>query len=579
VKLIDALKILAEPAPEAGAPLHGYLACGFTPLHLQTFLSAELRQRTPERVVEVSTGLFGDLIGNLERARAENVDHVAAVVEWSDLDPRLGIRSLGGWRTDDVPDILETASVRARLLTAVLRGVSVSAQVAVALPTLPLPPLFSSGTAESHPDEVALRSVVAGLAADLVSEPGVRIVSSQSLDEASAPAERLDVKSELTAGFPYTLRHAAALAEHLAALLVRPSPKKGLITDLDDTLWAGLLGEIGIDEVRWSLELEAQEYGLYQQLLASFASAGVLIGVASKNEPELVEAVFGRNDLVLSRDAIFPFEVSWGSKAAAVDRILRVWNIAPDAVVFVDDSPIEVAEVQAEFPEMECIVFPTGDASAFWGFLKHLRTSFGKTEISAEDTMRLASIRSSQEIRDRERVDGGGYSDEFLASADGSVTFDVRKSPDARALELINKTNQFNLNGKRIDEPAFRRLLGDPATFMVVVSYKDRFGPLGKIASILGRQEGSTLVVTCWVMSCRAFSRRIEHHCLSFLFDTFGAETIALEYDETPRNSVFREFVLALNDASSGDGQVAVTREAFRLHAPALVHRVTEIAA
>ena len=579
MKLIEALKILREPAPEAGTNLCAYLACSFTPLHLQTFLAAELRRREPSRAIDVPTGLFGDLGGNLERVQAADADVVAAVVEWPDLDPRLGIRSLGGWGVDDVPDILETASARLGLLAEILRGMSRATPVVVSLPTLPLPPLFSSVAQESHAHEVALRSLVGSFAADLVSAPGVRIVNQQSLDEASAPASRLDVKSELTTGFPYTLQHAAALAEHLAVLLVRPQPKKGLITDLDDTLWAGLLGEVGVDGVHWSLEREAQEHGLYQQLLASLASAGVLIGVASKNEPELVQEIFSRDDLLLRQDAIFPFEVSWGSKAAAVARILGVWNIAPDSVVFVDDSAIEVAEVQAEFPEMECVVFPRDDPAELWAFLRHLRSSFGKSEISEEDTLRLASIRSSQEIRKREPVDVLGYSDSFLSSADGVVTFDVRKSPDARALELINKTNQFNLNGRRLDEPAFRRLLEDPASFIVTASYKDRFGPLGKIASILGRREESTLVVTDWVMSCRAFSRRIEHHCLAFLFDTFDVERIVLEYSETPRNSVFREFLVTLNGASSADDRPEVTRDGFREHAPALVHSVTELEA
>src|SRR5258708_40172043 len=105
---------------------------------------------------------------------------------------------------------------------------------------------------------------------------------------------RLDVQSELLSGFPYQLSHASALAELLAALVRNPIAKKGLITDLDDTLWAGILGESGVDGISWHLEQKAHIHGLNQQFLASLASAGVLIAVASKNDPALVEQAFER---------------------------------------------------------------------------------------------------------------------------------------------------------------------------------------------------------------------------------------------------------------------------------------------
>ena len=88
-----------------------------------------------------------------------------------------------------------------------------------------------------------------------------------------------------------------------------------------------------------------------------------------------------------------------------------------------------------------------------------------------------------------------------------------------RAFELINKTNQFNLNGRRWKEPEWRRFLGEPGAFLVTASYEDKFGPLGEIAAMLGTAGAGKLSVDAWVMSCRAFSRRIEHQCLKYLFE------------------------------------------------------------
>src|SRR5437899_13061782 len=125
------------------------------------------------------------------------------------------------------------------------------------------------------------------------------------------------------------------MAELLSRLVQNRTPKKGLITDLDDTLWKGLLGEVCPEEVSWDLDHRSHMHGLYQQLLQALSAAGVLIGVASKNDSSLVEKAFQREDLILSRDAIFPMEAHWGPKSESVARILKTWNVAADAVVFI----------------------------------------------------------------------------------------------------------------------------------------------------------------------------------------------------------------------------------------------------
>ena len=144
---------------------------------------------------------------------------------------------------------------------------------------------------------------------------------------------------------------------------------------------------------------------------------------------------------------------------------------------------------------------------------------------------------------------------------------------DARAFELVNKTNQFNLNGKRYTESEWRSFFNDPEAFILEVSYKDKFGPLGKIAVIMGRNRGRRLVVNTWVMSCRAFSRRIEHQCLNYLFATFGADEVGFDYQSTARNGPlqgFLEELLAIPPAVP----VLLSRKQFEARVPALFHRV-----
>ena len=119
----------------------------------------------------------------------------------------------------------------------------------------------------------------------------------------------------------------------------------------------------------------------------------------------------------------------------------------------------------------------------------------------------------------------------------------MKDPPDPRALELINKTNQFNLNGKRHTEASWQQYLSDPSVFIAVASYEDKYGPLGKIAVLAGRIEGNDLMIDHWVMSCRAFSRRIEHGCLIGVLQKFAVDQVTFGFLETPRNRPIRDFL------------------------------------
>jgi FkbH-like protein len=402
----------------------------------------------------------------------------------------------------------------------------------------------------------------------------VRLVNSRRLDELSPLGRRFDVKAEVTTGFPYSLDHASRLAEILAALIQEPPPKKGLITDLDDTLWAGILGEIGVDRIAWDMAGHAQMHGLYQQFLGSLASAGVLLAAASKNDHALVEQALSRRDFLLGKENLFPLEVHWKPKSESVKRILETWNIGPADVVFIDDSPMEVAEVNAAFPQMECIIFPKGNYQAIWDLLTRLRDRFGKGIVSSEDIIRQRSIRVASTLKSSGELNAG----DFLLKSDAVITFCLgTDARDVRAFELINKTNQFNLNGRRLSESEWLRSLQAPAAFVLTASYEDKYGPLGKVAVVMGKTVGRKAYVNTWVMSCRAFSRRIEHQCLKYLFEKLDVDEIVFDYEATPRNGPIQDFFAELLEGVTGP-TLSVRKACFNSKAPALFHRIVEVA-
>jgi FkbH-like protein len=543
MKLIEALEILREDQPLAGETLVISLVCGFTPLHLETLLGAELRVLYSGVKIRIETGSYGDFLGNLQRLIGSRASIAIAILEWPDLDARLGLRSLGDWTPGALEDISSDTTAMISRIERTMEHLASEMPIVVGLPTLPLLPISFTPAWQISAWESELRACLNSFGARIARIPGIRVLSPQELDRLSPLGGRFDPKSELLAGFPYRLPHAAILAELLSRLAKNQPPKKGLITDLDDTLWKGIVGEAGPENVHWDLDQHSQMHGLYQRFLQALSAEGILIAVASKNEIGLVEQVFREREPVLPLDSIFPMEVHWGPKAESVSRILHTWNINADSVVFVDDSAAELAQVKAAHPTLECIQFPVDDYGATYDFLWKLRNLFGKDMLLEEDTIRMESIRE----RHRVNTDMAAYTgsvEAFLEQAQGELVFDYGKQTvDRRALELLAKTNQFNLNGNRFTESTWRRHLDTPESFSILVSYKDKYGPLGKIALLGGRLREDRLLLDVWVMSCRAFSRQIEHHCLEELFSKYGIRDIVFDFQQTARNKPLQNFL------------------------------------
>lgn len=575
MKLAEALQIINEAELFRGTLFSVLLACGFTPLHLETFLGAHLQKSLPGRRVKVTSGLYGDLAGTLERQPSEGTQAVAVALEWPDLDARLGYRSLGGWGPAAEAEIADNVRAALGRLRDAIKRLSASVPVAVSLPSLSLPPAFHAAGWEAGKVELEIWAALANFAASLVLCHGVSVASPPRLLDQSCWGHRFDLKSELVAGHPYSVSHADAVGAVLARLLQPPAPKKGLITDLDDTLWSGIVGEVGPEAVAWDLGNHAQIHGLYQQTLAALAEQGVLLGVASKNNLEIAHQAFERRDILLDKDKLFPMEVDWRPKPESVGRILAAWNIGADAVVFVDDSPMEVAEVKAAWPEIDCLLFPKDNHAAALALFRKVRDLFGKSRLTDEDGFRLASVRAAATFPHQDSQ--GPQQETFLSQARAVLTAQFNGPvTDSRVLELVNKTNQFNLNGVRYTQAEWRRTIDSPNSFLLVVSYKDKYGPLGKVAVLAGRREERALRIQTWVMSCRAFSRRIEHACANLLFSRFKVDELRLDFAATPRNGPFRESFVPLLGVAP-ERPFSVTRAQFEEHRPHLYFKVETV--
>ncbi len=569
MRLLDALQII-QKADATLPSFQVFLACGFTPLHLQTFLAASLQEQLTNKHVEIPTGIYGDLPGNISRMTDANPSAGAVVIEWQDLDPRLGIRRVSGWEWKDFPELAEDARRILLRLESLLLSAAERMRVVISFPTLPFPLLSSR-----HPATVSPLQAEIELA---ISETKCRLLKSRSIylvQQGSLSAQGLDPAGEISFGFPYLLSHASELAKEIATVLSMPSSRKGIITDLDMTVWNGILGDDGIDGVHWDLDHHSQPHGLYQQLLHALSKEGVLVAGATKNSSETVRQLFAeRQDMILKEGDLFPLVVSWQSKSEIIDRILKTWNIGAESVVFIDDNPFELEEVQRQFPSMECIQFDPSPRSLM-NLWRELRMRFARQTISEEDRIRSTSIRAIAE--NKQLPDSHTDLDEFLGTLRAELKFNLSRNPgDERAFELINKTNQFNLNGVRLADTEFHSYLGQENSFLLTINYSDKFGALGKVSAMLGCMRGDNILVDSWVLSCRAFSHRIEFACLSVLFELCAARHVCLRWKSTERNSYLQEFLRQLA-GKKVDNELFIDRDQFLQNCPALPYKITQI--
>lgn len=563
---------LAQLESDADQRRRIFLVCGFQPLHLVTFLKGHFADRFRNYSAEIQTGLYGDLEGTLAAATESQAEAAAVVIEWSDLDPRLGLRSAGGWALSVQADILESCHERWPRLLKGLEALAAKMPVALVPPTLPIPLLGHTASWQVSLNELELQKQAATFFAEAARISGVSVLNPPSLASVSPEPSRLDVQMELRAGFPYTLAHASAVASQVLKLLFPAVPMKGLITDLDETFWSGIVGEAGVQGVSWSLDEHAQIHGLYQQMLRHLSEMGVLLAIASKNELDVVEKALQRDDLLVPAKSFFPICANWGPKSHTIAEILRVWNIGPDSVVFVDDSAMELDEVRTAFPAMTCLQFSKKHPAKTMKLLEQLRDLFGKAAIHREDALRQDSIRANVAVQA-----GAGESStgEFVRGLQGRLTFDCRKDPsNKRLLELINKTNQFNLNGVRLSEGEWLKQLEDERGVVIGVSYEEKFGPLGTIGVLAGHHTGDQFEVTSWVLSCRAFARKIEHHMLGYLFNQHRVAAVRLTFRRTDRNQPLQNYLASFGLNVDGDAGVLLSREQFQNHLEDLPHEV-----
>jgi FkbH-like protein len=346
---------------------------------------------------------------------------------------------------------------------------------------------------------------------------------------------------------PFSERGLVRLAEHIwagtRALLT--GPKKALVLDLDNTLWGGVVGETGALGVALGESADGEAYRAFQKHVKALSKRGIVLAIASKNNPADGREPFEKNpEMVLGLDDIAASEINWEPKGTTIRRLAETLSLGLDSFVFFDDNPAEREQVRQSIPEVAVANVPADPAE----YTRALEAGlwFETTSLTEADHERAKQY--AVERKRRELQQSVGTMEDYLRSLE--MRAEVREIDEAdlmRVVQLLAKTNQFNLTTRRHSGDDVMRLLASPNAIGLTLRVEDRFGDhglIGVLIAVPADDDPGVLTVDSSLMSCRVIGRTVEEFFIGELLERareLGFRTIRGEYIPTKKNALVSE--------------------------------------
>jgi FkbH-like protein len=315
-------------------------------------------------------------------------------------------------------------------------------------------------------------------------------------------------------------------------------PRKLVVVDLDDTMWGGIVGDVGWENLRLGgLDGTGEAFVDFQKSLKDLKRRGILLAIVSKNEESVaLEAIRSHPAMVLREEDFVGWRINWTDKARNILELTQSLNLGLQSVVFIDDNPVERTRVREALPEVFVPEWPAQEY-LYASTLRALRC-FDAPALSKED---LERTRMYAEESQREALKRSvGSMDEWLASLQIRVSaVPVGPGSIVRAAQLLNKTNQLNLATRRLTESELLAWAAHPDRRFFVISVSDRLGDAG-LTGLLGLEfHGDTAEVVDYVLSCRVMGRKVEEtmvHIAVAAATERGAGVVLAKYLPTKKN-------------------------------------------
>lgn len=456
------------------------------------------------------------------------------------------------WRIEDVvPDLLGVNALNElddfiaalQMLRQNFRGTLI-----ISTPPYPVTPQFDVHDLEQPvTGSVLYHTMLQKVTAAIKEIDGVQILNLSGMINALGLEASHDARKWYLYKQPYTEALWRKLAEQTSRLIAaqKIAAKKAIVLDCDNTLWGGIIGEDGISGIQIGQDFPGSAFRDFQKHLVHLRAKGLFLGVASKNNENEVYDVFDTHDaMVLQRDHISSWQVHWRSKVESLQAIAAELNIGTDSLVFVDDNPKEIAEVEERLPEVTCVLVP--EELAYLPSLLQNTGLFDIATITDEDRKRADMMLAESK---RKNVNQATMTEEdFIKSLDLKVkVFQAQPQHLGRITQLINKTNQFNLTTIRRTADEVEDLHQDTDTLLFGMDISDRFGDYGLVGvAIVKKLDDLRWDIDSLMMSCRVLGRSAETSFLAKIAEGVslrGGEIMHGSYLPTQKNALVKDLL------------------------------------
>ncbi len=318
--------------------------------------------------------------------------------------------------------------------------------------------------------------------------------------------------------------------------------KKAIALDFDNTLWSGVIGDLGADGIEIGMETAVGEtYMEFQKYLQGLQSLGVLLTAASKNDKEVALSGLNRPDSVLKPEDFADMQINWERKDQNILKTAERLHLLPDSFVFADDNPAEREIVRKGLRGIAVPELTTPEE-----YIKMIDRNgyFEVTRLSEDDLKRkqMYAENIKREIEKSTYVDYGEYLKDLLMKAE--IDSFVPKYLN-RIAQLTNKSNQFNLTTKRYSLKEIEDATEDEKKLTLYGKLEDKFGDNGVVSVLIGTKKGTALHMDLWLMSCRVLKRDMEYAMMDTLVRKCkeqGIKTIIGYYYPTIKNEMVKDF-------------------------------------
>jgi len=321
--------------------------------------------------------------------------------------------------------------------------------------------------------------------------------------------------------------------------------KKLLILDLDDTLWGGIVGEVGWKNLRiGGHDHIGEAFRDFQIQIKSLKNQGIILALASKNdEATVIEAINSHPEMILSMEDFVTHRINWEDKAKNIVDIVEELNLGLQSVVFFDDSPFERARVQEVLPEVLVPKLPK-DPTDYNTFLSTLRC-FDTSHVTDEDKTR-GKLYKSESKRTKLKQHLKSLPD-WIKTLNLTIMIEKIKNENTpRAVQLLNKTNQMNLSTRRLSEQEFTRWVKMNSNNLWTIRATDKFGDYGIIGILSISIKDNVATLVDFILSCRVVGRYIEESMIEFIKEfcqKSNVNKIIGKYKKTEKNSLCYNFL------------------------------------